>query len=49
MGFADALGGFLARALYTMIMTSANPTHVNAAFAGSAGIHPGVFDAILRR
>ena len=48
MGFADALGGFLARALYTMKMTSANPVHVNEAFAGSAEINPGDFDGILR-
>jgi len=47
MAFSEALAGWLSRIIYSMRITSANPTHVNQVFANSAEINPADFDKIL--
>jgi len=47
--FTDALRQFIEQALYSMSITSANPTHTNVVEAGTVNLNPQDFEQLLEK
>jgi len=47
--FTDALRQFIEQALYSMAITSANPTHTNVVEAGTVDLNPQDFEQLLEK
>ncbi len=47
--FTDALRQFIEQALYSMSITSANPTHTNVVEAGTVDLNPQDFEQLLEK